>query len=258
MGEPYIFNIQKFSLQDGPGIRTTVFFKGCPMRCLWCHNPEGQAFGPEEMGDGKGGRSVVGKRYAVGELLKICQQDQIFYDQSGGGVTLSGGEVMAQDMGYVEEVLQGLEHRGIPAALDTCGCGPREAFARVLAYQPLFLYDLKVMDEELHQACTGVPLQPVLDNLRYLCQEGARVVLRLIMIKDLNMDKKILTRLRDWLKEEQMALEGISLLPYHVFGRDKYMRLGREAPQEFGQPEQEELLWVKGFFEEAGYGVSIG
>ncbi|MBR3706783.1 MAG: radical SAM protein, partial [Firmicutes bacterium] len=96
--KPSIFNIQKFSLHDGPGIRTTVFFKGCPLRCWWCHNPESQCFNPEYM------MEPVGEYYTVRELIKLLKKDQIFYDQSGGGVTISGGEVMDQDMDYVEEV----------------------------------------------------------------------------------------------------------------------------------------------------------
>ena len=120
--DPYIFNIQKFSLHDGPGIRTTVFFKGCPMRCLWCHNPESQKFEPE---------LNFGQQYTVRELVKLLKKDQIFYDQSGGGVTLSGGEVMARDMDYIVEVLKALGREGISVVIDTSGFAPTENFAQV-------------------------------------------------------------------------------------------------------------------------------
>lgn len=245
---PYIFNIQKFSLHDGPGIRTTVFFKGCPMRCLWCHNPESQKFEPE---------LNFGQQYTVRELVKLLKKDQIFYDQSGGGVTLSGGEVMAQDMDYIVEILQALEREGISVVIDTSGFASTENFARVLPYTDLFLYDLKMIDDEKHQRYTGVSNKQVLTNLKYLSELGARIELRMIMVKGVNMADEDITEVISWLQKEDIKLTGITLLPYHDFGRDKYRKLNRECTQNFEKPSEAELNHIKNMLEDSGYQVTI-
>lgn len=258
MNVPYLFNIQHFSVHDGPGIRTTLFFKGCPMRCQWCHNPESQKFCQEIMADNEGKEEVVGKQYTVKELLKQVAKDHIFYDQSGGGATLSGGEVMVQNMDYILELLQGLQRLGISAVIDTCGYAPTENFEKVLPYTDMFLYDLKLIDPELHETYTGVPLEKVLENLKYLGLRKSAIDLRLIMIKNLNMSEEMITRIVDWLKAEQIAVKKISLLPYHDFGRDKYRKLSRECTQNFKKPTDEEIKRVQDFFEQKGYVVSLG
>ena len=267
---PYIFNIQKFSLHDGPGIRTTVFFKGCPMKCRWCHNPESQRFEPERMEEileskqqmstkqlqiPKG--KMIGSQYSVRELVKLLKKDQIFYDQSGGGVTLSGGEVMAQDMDYIVEILQALEREGISVVIDTSGFASTENFARVLPYTDLFLYDLKMIDDEKHQRYTGVSNKQVLTNLKYLSELGARIELRMIMVKGVNMAQEDITETISWLQKEQIRLSGITLLPYHDFGRDKYRKLNRECTQNFEKPSKEELNHIKNMLEHSGYKVTI-
>ena len=245
---PYIFNIQKFSLHDGPGIRTTVFFKGCPMKCLWCHNPESQKFEPE---------LNFGQRYTVRELVKLLKKDQIFYDQSGGGVTLSGGEVMARDMDYIVELLKAMAREGISVAIDTSGFAPAENFSKVLPYTDLFLYDLKMIDDEKHQKYTGVSNKTVLGNLKYLSDRGARIELRMIMVKDVNMSEEDIAEAITWLQKEQIKLKGITLLPYHDFGRDKYNKLNRECTQNFNKPLEEDLERVKRTLEQSGYIITI-
>jgi len=243
--KPYIFNIQKFSLHDGPGIRTTVFFKGCPLRCKWCHNPESQCFEP------------AGDLYTVRELIKILKKDQIFYDQSGGGVTLSGGEVMAQDMDYVEEILKALNREGISVVIDTSGYGKTEDFDRIFSHADLFLYDLKTIKEEVHKEYTGVSNERILKNLKYLSDQGAAIELRMIMVKGVNMDQETIEETITWLKKENIKLNGITLLPYHEFGREKYKKLGRECTQNFEKSSEEELLHVKKQLETAGYPVKV-
>lgn len=258
MSAPLIFNIQKFSVHDGPGIRTTVFFKGCPMRCLWCHNPESQACGAERMVDKDGHEELVGRPYAVSELVELLAKDQIFYEQSGGGATLSGGEVMIQDMDYLLELLQALQRLGISVAIDTCGLAAQERYQKVLPYVDLFLYDLKLLDSAEHQKYTGVPNEQVLSNLKYLAGQGAAIDLRLIQVKGVNCSPVRMDRVIRWLKEEQVAVERISLLPYHAFGRDKYRRLGRECTQNFESPSEQELQALRRMLEQNGYRVSIG
>ena len=221
MIQPYIFNIQKFSVHDGPGIRTTVFFKGCPLRCLWCHNPESQNRCPEIMRGKDGKEETAGKQYSVPELVKILKKDQIFYDQSGGGVTLSGGEIMVQDIEYVCELLQALNRQGISVAIDTSGFAGKEHFEKVMPYADLFLYDLKMIDDGKHQSYTGVSNKIILENLKYLSENQARIELRMIMIKDVNMSEEDIASALDWLQSENIKAEKITLLPYHDFGRDK-------------------------------------
>lgn len=258
MNPPLIFNIQKFSVHDGPGIRTTVFFKGCPMRCLWCHNPESQRALAERMEDKDGKEEEVGRRYPVAELAKLLAKDQIFYEQSGGGVTLSGGEVMAQDMEYVVSLLQSLKRVGIHTAIDTCGDVPVQNYEKVLPYADLFLYDLKLMDTQKHEKYTGVSNERVLANLKYLGSQGAAIDLRLILVKDVNVDLADIQAIADWLKGEQVGVERISLLPYHDFGRDKYRRLHRECTQNFAPPSEEAVDNIKKFLEQCGYRVQVG
>ncbi|HLQ41093.1 MAG TPA: 4Fe-4S cluster-binding domain-containing protein, partial [Tetragenococcus sp.] len=130
MKKPVIFNIQKFSVHDGPGIRSTVFFKGCPIRCKWCHNPESQNYHAELMKNKDGVEETIGKEYPIKELVNELLKDQLFYDQSGGGVTFSGGEVMTQPQHYVVETARRLHGRGINLAIDTCGVAPEENFAK--------------------------------------------------------------------------------------------------------------------------------
>lgn len=299
MKNPYIFNIQKFSVHDGPGIRTTVFFKGCPLHCLWCHNPESQKPGQEwmlkkaasdEAAELTGKAEIdeaakmagtmekteidevaenvktielakiaelVGKQYSVTELVKLLKKDQIFYDQSGGGVTLSGGEVMVQDMDYILALLQALDRQGISVVIDTCGCAPTERFEKVLPYTELFLYDLKMINDEKHQKYTGVSNELILKNLKYLSDRKARIELRMIMVRGVNMEDEDIVRTLEWLKKEAIKVEKIALLPYHDFGRDKYRKLSRECTQNFEKPGEEHLLHVKEMLESGGYIVDI-
>lgn len=258
MNEPVIFNIQKFSIHDGPGIRTTVFFKGCPMRCLWCHNPESQSYEIEFMQDRLKGRENVGIRYSIPDLVKILKKDQIFYDQSGGGVTLSGGEVMTQDMDYVTDLLKNLEYLGINVAIDTAGYAPLENFRRVIPYTERFLYDLKFISADKHLKYTGVSNDLVLENLKYLGGAGAKIDLRLILVENVNTDEESIMGIHEFLAKEHIRIEQISLLPYHDFGKDKYAKLGRPCTQVFKKPDSETVEKIYGGFAEKGYSVKIG
>lgn len=254
---PYICNIQKFSVHDGPGIRTTVFFKGCPLCCHWCHNPESQNFQQEIMVDKNQQKKIVGTQYRVRELVKLLKKDQIFYDQSGGGVTLSGGEVMVQDIDYILELLKALEREGISVIIDTCGFAPKEHFIQVLPYVELFLYDLKMINPIKHKKYTGVSNELILNNLKYISEQGAKIELRLIMVKDINMDENDILSLVEWLKKEEIRVTQITLLPYHDFGRDKYSQLSRECTQNFQKPAAQDLDEVKKLLETSGFKVLV-
>lgn len=255
---PYIFNIQKFSVHDGPGIRTTVFFKGCPINCLWCHNPESQNYNSEEMKNADGKIEIIGKQYSIKELVKKLSKDQIFYDQSGGGVTLSGGEVMTQNIDYIEKLIKELNRIGISVAIDTSGIGPTENFEKIIAYTDIFLYDIKFLDNELHKKYTGSSNEQVLKNLLYLNEKNANINLRLIILKNINDNEEYINKLIIFLKENNINIENINLLPYHDFGRDKYIKLNRDCTQNFEKPEEEVLENLKEILEKNNYKVSIG
>lgn len=255
---PYIFNIQKFSVHDGPGIRTTIFFKGCPIRCQWCHNPESQTYEPEYMATKEGQQELVGKQYSIKELVKKVQSDQIFYDQSGGGVTLSGGEVMTQDIDYVEDLVKSLHRLGISVAIDTCGVAPLENYRRLIPYTSLFLYDLKFIDSQMHRKYTDASNKMVLKNLKFISEQQGKINLRLILLEGLNANLAVIERTVAWLKEEQVRIEAINLLPYHDFGRDKYQRLGRECTQNFERPTDEQIAELQTYLEAEGYRTIIG
>lgn len=255
---PYIFNIQKFSVHDGPGIRTTVFFKGCPINCLWCHNPESQNYNSEEMKNADGKIEIIGKQYSIKELVKKLSKDQIFYDQSGGGVTLSGGEVMTQNIDYIEKLIKELNRIGISVAIDTSGIGPTENFEKIIAYTDIFLYDIKFLDNELHKKYTGSSNEQVLKNLLYLNEKNANINLRLIILKNINDNEEYINELIIFLKENNINIKNINLLPYHDFGRDKYIRLNRDCTQNFEKPEEEVLENLKEILEKNNYKVSIG
>jgi len=246
MPSPLIYKIQKFSVHDGPGIRTTVFFKGCPLRCKWCHNPESQSF------DGEPGQA-----WQIPALIDELEKDQIFYEQSGGGVTLSGGEPMAQDTDYITALLQELSRRGIHTAIDTCGDAPWEAFEAVLPYTDFFLYDLKLWDNEQHIAFTEASNEQIVSNLSRLAQRGAKICLRLPLIADLNDSLADAEALADWLDTEGIYPISLNLLPYHEYGNSKYTQLGLETPR-FTPPTQDHLRKLQAFWEHRGRKAAIG
>jgi pyruvate formate lyase activating enzyme len=164
-------------------------------------------FGPEIMVNKYGKEERIGKEYSLRELVKKIQSDQIFYDQSGGGVTFSGGEVMAQDMDYVVALAQECQRLGITVTIDTCGVAPTENYRRILPYTDLFLYDLKFINSHIHQLYTGVGNQLVLENLRFLSEQQAEINLRLILLEEINADEVDAKEIIDWLASEKNSCE---------------------------------------------------
>ena len=237
-----IFEIKRFAVHDGDGIRTTVFFKGCPLRCVWCHNPEGLSRAPQcafyahkciNCGECKSesftsddclgeARVQYGKEYTVDELLPILSEDKDFYESSNGGVTLSGGECLLQ-ADFCAELLKRLKESGISTAVDTCGAVSRESIDKVLPYTDVFLYDIKAYDEEIHIRCTGRSNEQILSNLKYLAERGKCVEIRIPFVPDYN-DGEI----------EQIAkflapmknISKICVLPFHNYAVSKYNALG--------------------------------
>ena len=264
-----VFDIQRSSFVDGPGIRTTVFFKGCNLRCAWCHNPESQSalpqlmlYGDKCVGCGKclqkcphglkscglcgtcelycpaQARRVCGKEYTAEELLEEILADKLFYDTSGGGVTFSGGECMLQ-LDFLTELLQKCKENGIQTAVDTAGHVPFSHFERVLPFTDLFLYDVKAMDTQLHKQYVGVENTLILENLAKLLARSARVWIRVPVVAGVNDSEAEMRALADFLKKHGLP-EKIELLPYHAMGESKARAIGREA-QIFAAPDKEKM-----------------
>ncbi len=214
-----VFNIQKFSLHDGPGIRTAVFLKGCPLRCLWCANPESQS---PHIQHGNG--VTYGEVKTAEEVMAVVRQDKPFYMKSGGGMTLTGGEPLLQP-DFCFTLLRMAGDEGIHRAIETAGGLPYSHFERVAPLTDLFLFDLKHHDPEKHLAGTGVPLSGILDNLRRLLSSGAEMTVRIPVIPGFNdtpEDARNLSSLLAGLQAKR-----VDLLPFHQFGEKKYALLNK-------------------------------
>ena len=254
-----ITSIQKYSIHDGDGIRTTVFFKGCQLRCVWCHNPETQSYKEQMLYDAE--RCTGCRReYSVDELVKELKKDEMFYEESGGGVTLSGGEVMTADMDYVEELAKKLYRHGITVTIDTCGQAPYENFARILPYVDTFLYDIKTMDSQIHKKYMGAGNETILSNLERLSAAGARIYIRIPTIKEVNGTDEDMKAMIKYLQEKNIRVANINLLPYHNTGSGKYEKIGRTYEgTELHAPEKEEMEHFVDLFKEAGFhNIKIG
>jgi len=278
-----VFNIQRYSIHDGPGIRTTVFLKGCPLSCTWCHNPEGLSSEPEILvvadrcigcgacmeacpspppvsppkGVGKdrtqcvacgscveacyaGARRLVGQSMTSEELLKEVERDRPFYQESGGGVTFSGGEPLMQGR-FLMACLRECRERGMHTAVDTCGFAERGLVIEAGKLADLFLFDLKVLDAVRHQELTGAPIKPILDNLSALDAAGVEIAIRFPLIPgitDAVGNIEALGKLVGSLENTRQ----VHVLPFHRTASDKYARLGRLWAHEELEPSSREAV----------------
>ncbi len=278
-----IFDIQKFSIHDGPGIRTVVFLKGCPMRCSWCANPESQSKDPELMwldslcrhchkcenlcpqrglsetpeGLKKIDRSIctacgicdencyatsmqlVGRYVSVSEVLREVLKDKPFYEQSGGGITLSGGEPLAQP-NFAGKLLQESKRLGLHTTVETAGGVPWRNIESLAKYVDLFLYDIKSMDSETHKRYTGVPNESILNNAEKLSALGAKILVRVPLIPGINDSEENMRLTAEFAK--RLNAQGVEILEYHNLGAPKYKRLDMEYTLSDVHPPSEELV----------------
>ena len=309
-----VYDIQGFSVQDGPGIRTTVFLKGCPLRCPWCHSPESQLFqaqlswiamrcvGVEKCGNcidacAKHGispdkivkhavtqediqhvkidrnlcdscgscaaicyakaLSICGVDYTVDELAARVSKDIPFYENSGGGVTVSGGEPLCQPE-FTLQFLMRLKEIGIHTALDTTGYVKYEIFERALPYTDLFLYDLKHMNSDRHEAVIGVRNELILENAQRLARDGGKMQIRIPVIPRFNDSPEIIEEAGAFCKSLGSAVTVVQLLPYHNLGVVKYQRIGgSEKILEAVTPTDEKIASLKSILEGQGLSVTV-
>jgi pyruvate formate lyase activating enzyme len=288
MSEPkgIIFNIERFTLHDGPGIRTTVFLKGCPLNCVWCCNPESQSLAPQlayfkekcnacgrcpplcpKSAISSGGKNqpvivnfalcdgcgacvpacipdalvMMGEEKTAAEIVEIVKRDLPFYTRSGGGVTLSGGEPLAQP-DFSAEILRLCKPEGIHTAIQTCGYAAQADIDKVLPFVDLVIFDLKHLDATAHQTLTGKSNQLILENLRYINSQAKEIVLQIPLVPGMNDSVENLTA-NFHLAQSLKYIKGVSLLAYHALGQSKYARIGRSYEiSDLQQPDNHYLI----------------
>lgn len=302
MNKPLILNIQKYSLHDGDGIRTTVFFKGCPLECIWCHNPESQDYKKEVLYNEEkclkcgtciekcpneaiykglnvielekekctycetcidfclnNAREIVGKTYEIKDLVKELIKDMAFYEESGGGVTLSGGEVMTQDIEYIKKLVISLKQKGINVAIDTCGYSKFDNYEAILPFVDTFLYDIKLTSNEKHEFFTKKSNELILNNLKMLSEKGANINIRIPLIESVNVDdnNEEIKKIIDFIKPLNIAK--VNILPYHNIGMHKYKKLYMQYEGEnLKRPSDEKLEEIKQIFKANNFEIKIG
>jgi pyruvate formate lyase activating enzyme len=295
-----VFNVQRFCIHDGPGVRTTIFLKGCPADCWWCHNPEARSFAPElgvsashciacgtclaACPTGAAGitdegpiierdtctvcascadvcptesRVLIGREWTPDEVAREMARDAAFYEASGGGVTFSGGEPLAQP-DFLVACLQACRDLGLHTAVDTCGAAGRDTLLRVAELTDLFLYDVKVLDDAVHRKYVGISNRRPLDNLRALADAGADVWVRVPVVPGVNDDFESIEALGRLVAQLPRRYP-VWLLPYHAIGADKYRRLGEPYRLEGTEtPSVEAMAAIADFLREQRVEVRVG
>jgi len=252
-----VFDIKRFAIHDGPGIRTSIFFKGCPLSCWWCHNPESCATGIQTLDFEFKGSKTLGWETSAEELLLTVEKDRAFFDESGGGVTFTGGEPMMQ-ASFLKETAALFKKNELHLTLDTTGYVGTEKFKEVAEYMDLVLFDLKHMNEKAHFEFTGVSNKPIFRNLEYLVESGKEVHIRYPMMPGMNDDEKNLIEMMNYL-QRNTTIKRIHLLPYHKIASGKYEKLGMENRMKgIEEPSNARVNLIKDYFEIGGFEVMIG
>ena len=259
-----IFNIRSFSVNDGPGIRQTIFFKGCPLNCSWCHNPESRSREKENwiktnLLEGKvfEESETIGQWVTTDDLMTEILKDVPFFEESVGGVTLSGGEPMAQP-DFALELLKKCKQASVHTAIDTCGYAKPEDFEKVIPFTDLFLYDLKIADNKNHLEYTGMSNDLILSNLSLISQKGKSIHIRIPLVENITDLPENLEILKSIISQTR-GIERIDLLPYHFSAKNKYERLKKDYKGVTKKTYPlEKALIIKEFFKNAAPTISVG
>lgn len=251
-----IFNIQKFSINDGPGIRTVIFFKGCPLRCAWCANPESQRACPETMRQAPPiEQTTVGEYKTIPEIMHVVLQDRDFYEESGGGITFSGGEVLNQ-ASFAIELARAIKQEGLSLACETTGYAKPEIFKQFISMIDFIFFDVKHWKSDQHRKGTGIGNELILQNLQTVLDTGIELLVRIPVIPQFNdslEDARQFARLF-----QKIGVKKVELLPFHQFGLKKYEQLGRDyAMKNVAQLHAEDLQGYKRTLEESGLMVKL-
>ena len=251
-----IFNIQRFSIHDGPGIRTIVFFKGCFMRCAWCCNPESQSKEIETLVE-KGKEKIVGKDVYVRDIMPEILADLPYYRRSEGGVTLSGGEVLCQ-ADFAKELLKACKEEGLHTAIESAASAPFSEIEKLLPYLDLYLMDIKHMDSQKHKEYTGVGNERILENAKKIAESGVELIIRTPVVPTFNDTPEDIKAISSFAKSLQSVKEH-HLLPYHRLGTDKYFGLGRNySLKEIEPPTKEKMEYLLSVAEQSELKCKIG
>ncbi len=290
-----IFNIQKFCIHDGDGIRTCVFLKGCPLKCIWCHNPESLektpnlSFNKQKCSScgrcltecdartlkndtlkidrtkctkcGKcaevclnNANEIIGREMTASEVIDEVLKDKIFYDTSGGGITVTGGEPSYQ-ADFTIELLRLSKDAGISLAIETCGIGSSDFYKNAFELGTTFLYDIKCIDSNRHQILTGADNSHIMSNLRYLMDKGADIIIRLPLVPDCNDSDEDIANLATFLKENKGRYRYAEIMPYHSLGTGKSEKIGADAVYVHKNATDDEISrWCSLF---ASHGIDI-
>jgi pyruvate formate lyase activating enzyme len=261
-----IFNVKRYAIHDGPGIRVTFFLKGCPLSCWWCHNPEGILPTPEKIqiinriGDKEFKRTeIAGKEYSVKDILTILEKERVFIDKSKGGVTFSGGEPLMQSV-FLLEALKACKAAGFHTAIDTSGYFSSGLLKKIIPFTDLFLFDLKHLDQEKHKELTGVTNDAILRNFLLILRSKSEIMIRIPVIPGLNDSRVHMEKLRKYIFDNRTEnIKMINLLPYHKTGASKYKRFNKVYRMlDVMQPSSEKMKELKKFFSGGDIRVKIG
>ncbi len=260
-----IFDIKKYALHDGPGIRSTVFFKGCPLKCWWCHNPEGINPKPEPIlrniinfNSLSSKYNIIGREVSVDNVIDEIRKDWIFYEQSNGGVTISGGEPLMQPK-FLRSLLQKC-HQVLDSAttLDTSGYASWKTLESILKYVDLFLYDIKIIDNNEHKRFTGASNDQIISNIEKLDKQANNIIIRFPVIPGITDTSTNIEQICAWL-QKRSTIDEIHLLPYHEIGKAKYERLKlKYRLGDLKPPSDERMKKIYDIFNNIGFKVKIG
>ncbi len=254
--EGRIFDIQRYSIHDGPGIRTIVFLKGCYLRCRWCCNPESQEYKIQTM-TVAGEPKIMGQDITVEEVMAEIDKDEAYYRRSNGGITLSGGECLFQP-DFSAALLKAAKEKGYHTAIESTGCAPYQEIQKLLPYLDLYLMDIKHMDSDKHKQFTGQPNERILENARQIAIDAKELIIRVPVIPTFNNTKEEIRAISEF-AASLPNVKQLHLLPYHRLGQDKYTGLGRTYTLADIEPMAEE--YMQGLLETAkhsGLACQIG